>query len=300
MTLDPVDHAVISQGIIAAAREMGSKLVRSAYSTVVREAADASAALMDRQGRVVAQAEMIPMQLGSMRATWTACAQRHPVETLVEGDFYLSNDPYNGGQHIPDVFIFQPVFFEGRVIGFAASVAHHLEMGGAAAGIVADATDLYQEGLRLPPARWNLERDWDGGPLQAPDRGQHPRAPAHPGRLQRPVRRQRCGRRTAEGTGRQVRRRETLEASMAELIAYSERRVRAAIAELSPTAPGTAKTSSTTTASTMNRLPSGLPSRSWATPFTSTLPAPAARSRAISTARFPRPTRRPSHRSRPR
>ncbi|MBT5434461.1 MAG: hydantoinase B/oxoprolinase family protein, partial [Rhodospirillaceae bacterium] len=166
MTIDPVDHAVISQGIIAAAREMGSKLVRSAYSTVVREAADASAALLDRDGRIVAQAEMIPMQLGSMTATWQACVDHHPVEDLVEGDFYLSNDPYNGAQHIPDVFIFQPVFFEGRVIAFAASVAHHLEFGGAAAGIVADATDLYQEGLRLPPARWNLKRDWFGGPLQ--------------------------------------------------------------------------------------------------------------------------------------
>jgi len=231
MPLDPVDYAVISQGIIAAAREMGSKLVRSAYSTVVREAADASAALMDRQGRVVAQAEMIPMQLGSMTATWSACAERHPVETLEEGDFYLSNDPYNGGQHIPDVFIFQPVFFEGRVIAFAASVAHHLEFGGAAAGIVADAIDLYQEGLRLPPARWNLARDWFGGPLQrliaanirVPDltlgdlNAQFAANGVGAGRLKDLARKYGAA---------------TLEASMAELIAYSERRVRAAIAEI--------------------------------------------------------------------
>ncbi len=166
MQLDPVDYAVISQGIIAAAREMGSKLVRSAFSTVVREAADASAGLLDRNGRTVAQAEMIPMQLGSLHATWAACARHFPPETLKEGDFYLSNDPYEGGQHLPDVFIFQPVFFNQELLGFAASVAHHLEIGGAAPGIVADARDIYQEGLRLPPSRWNLDRDWNGGPLQ--------------------------------------------------------------------------------------------------------------------------------------
>lgn len=166
LTLDVIDQAVISQGIIAAAREMGSKLVRSAFSTVVREAADASAALLDPEGRIVAQAEMIPMHLGSMAATFEACARHHPPEDLSEGDFYLSNDPYEGGQHLPDVYIFSPVFLSGRLIGFAASVAHHLEMGGAAAGIVANATDIYQEGLRLPPSCWNLERHWHGGPLQ--------------------------------------------------------------------------------------------------------------------------------------
>ncbi|MCE2519546.1 MAG: hydantoinase B/oxoprolinase family protein [Alphaproteobacteria bacterium] len=166
MTLDVIDQAVISQGIIAAAREMGSKLVRSAFSTVVREAADASAALLDPGGRIVAQAEMIPMHLGSMAATLEACVRHHPPEDLREGDFYLSNDPYEGGQHLPDVYIFSPVFFSGRLIGFAASVAHHLEMGGAAAGIVANATDIYQEGLRLPPSCWNLQRHWHGGPRQ--------------------------------------------------------------------------------------------------------------------------------------
>jgi len=231
MTLDPVDYAVISQGILAAAREMGTKLVRSAYSTVVREAADASAGLMDAQGRIVAQAEMIPMQLGSMTATWAACAKHHPVETLKEGDFYLCNDPYEGGQHIPDVFIFHPIFFEGRLLGFAASVAHHLEMGGAAAGIAADASDVYQEGLRLPPSRWNLERDWYGGPLQ--------RLIAQNIRVPQLTIGDFNAQFAANGVGagrlRQLAAKygpETVEAAMAELIAYSERRVRAAISEV--------------------------------------------------------------------
>ncbi len=166
MALDPVDYAVISQGIIAAAREMGAKLIRSAYSTIVREAQDASAALLDREGNVVAQAELIPMQLGPMKMTFVPCAATHPVESLRPGDFYITNDPFNGGQHLPDVFIFSPVFFEGEVIGFGASVAHHLDLGGGAPGLNADASDIYQEGLQIPPSCYNMERDWNGGPFE--------------------------------------------------------------------------------------------------------------------------------------
>src|SRR5690606_21095997 len=108
------DYAVVSQGLIAAAREMGAKLIRSAYSTIVREASDASAALLDRHGNVVAQAELIPMQLGPMADTFRACAELFPVDTLVEGDFYINNDPFAGGQHLQDVFIYQPIFYEGE------------------------------------------------------------------------------------------------------------------------------------------------------------------------------------------
>jgi len=231
MPLDPVDYAVISQGLIAAAREMGAKLVRSAYSTVVREAADASAALMDRHGNIVAQAEMIPMQLGSMKTTFDACAALDPVESLVEGDFYMSNDPYNGAQHIPDVFIFSPIFLEGRLIGFSASVAHHLEFGGGAPGINAGASDIYQEGLRLPPGRWNLERDWYGGPLQ--------RLIAANIRVPQLTLGDFNAQFAANGVGagrlKQLAAKyapEALEAAMTELMDYSERRVRAALAEV--------------------------------------------------------------------
>ena len=232
MTLDPVDYAVISAGLIAAAREMGIKLVRSAYSTVVREAADASAALMDRRGNVVSQAEMIPMQLGSMRATFDACAALHPVETLKEGDFYITNDPYNGAQHLPDVFMFQPVFFEGRVIGFGASVAHHLEFGGGGVGINTAAGDIYQEGLRLPPSCWNMARDWEGN-------GRLKRLIATNIRVPQLTIGDFDAQFAAMGTGggrlRELAAKygvERLEAAMDQLLDYSERRVRAAIAEV--------------------------------------------------------------------
>ena len=83
--LSPIDYAVISQALIASAREMGVKLIRSAYSTILREARDGSAGLMDRHGNTVAQAELIPMQLGPIGETLRACLKRHPVETLTAG-----------------------------------------------------------------------------------------------------------------------------------------------------------------------------------------------------------------------
>src|SRR5215467_8301131 len=81
-TLDPVDYAVISHALIAIAREMGTKLIRSSYSNIVREAQDASAALLDAQGNVVAQAELIPMHLGSMSEIFLACVAQCPISTL--------------------------------------------------------------------------------------------------------------------------------------------------------------------------------------------------------------------------
>lgn len=166
-TLDPVDYAVISQALIAAAREMGVKLIRSAYSTVVREARDCSAGLLDAKGEVVAQAELIPQQLGPMSDVFGPCAELYPVSELVEGDFYISNDPFHGGQHLPDIYIFSPIFFEGRVVGFGATTAHHLDLGGGSPGLNQGASDVYQEGLRIPPTKYNLARDWGAkGPFQ--------------------------------------------------------------------------------------------------------------------------------------
>lgn len=148
--LDPVDYAVISQGLIAAAREMGVKLIRSAYSTIIREAADASAALFDREGNVVAQAELIPMQLGPMSEIFRSCAAACPVDQLKEGDFYITNDPYSGGQHLQDVFIYSPVFFDGELVGFAGTVAHHLDLGGGNPGLTTEAVDVHAEGFIFP------------------------------------------------------------------------------------------------------------------------------------------------------
>ena len=166
MALDRVDQAIISQALVAAAKEMGIKLVRSAYSPIVREANDCSAALLDAAGNVVSQAELIPMQLGPIGTTFRPCAELHPPETLEPGDFYINNDPYHGGQHVPDIFIFTPIFFRARLVGFSATVAHHLDLGGGAPGLNMAAGDVHQEGLIFPPSRYNVNRDWNGGPLE--------------------------------------------------------------------------------------------------------------------------------------
>ena len=165
-SLDPVDYAVISQALIAIAREMGTKLVRSSYSNIVREAQDASAALFDASGNVVAQAELIPMHLGSMSEIFRACVERCPIGDLKPGDFYINNDPYGGGQHLQDVFIFTPIFFGKRVIAFAGTVAHHLDLGGGNPGMTPDAVDVHAEGIIIPPSRYTYARDWNGGPLE--------------------------------------------------------------------------------------------------------------------------------------
>lgn len=161
--LDPVEYAILSQSLIAAAREMGAKLIRSAYSTILREARDGSAALLDARGQTVAQAELIPMQLGTIGRIFGPCAALFPPETLEPDDVLFINDPYSGGQHLQDVFIFHPIHVDGAVIGFAASVAHHLDLGGGNPGLNPAAADVYSEGLIIPPMKINLKRDWHGG-----------------------------------------------------------------------------------------------------------------------------------------
>ena len=229
--LDPADYSVISQGLIAAAREMGVKLIRSAYSTIVREAGDASAALLDRDGNVVAQAERIPMQLGPMAGTFRACADLFPVETLEAGDFYVNNDPFEGGQHLQDVFIYSPIFVAGEIVGFAGTVAHHLDLGGGNPGLNATAADVHAEGFIFPPSKYNFDRDWNGGPLErlvaanlrVPSQtigdfnAQFAANAIGTHRVQ-----QLCGKYGAD----------VIKATMQELLNYSERRFRAALAEV--------------------------------------------------------------------
>lgn len=231
MTLDPVDYAVISQALLAAAREMGTKLVRSAYSNIVREARDASCAILDAEGNIVAQSEMVPMQLGSMNTTLKACLALYPPQTLVEDDFLVNNHPFHGGQHLQDVFLFRPVFVDGALVAFVGSTAHHLDLGGGSAGLNALATDVFQEGLLLPPMKFSLSRDWNGGiferllaaNIRVPDQTLgdfNAQFAAKAIGLERV--RQLCAK---YGTA-------TVRATMKELIDYSERQLRAAIREV--------------------------------------------------------------------
>lgn len=166
VAVSPADQAVITQALLAAANEMGAKLIRSAHSPIVREASDCSTALLDRDGNVVAQAELIPLQLGSISHTFEPCREYMRYAVLSEDDFFINNDPFHGGQHVPDVFIFTPIFVGDTHVGFSASVAHHIDLGGGAPGLNPDASDVHQEGIIIPPSRYSLSRDWNGGPLE--------------------------------------------------------------------------------------------------------------------------------------
>jgi N-methylhydantoinase B len=230
MTLSAIDYAVISQAIVAGAREMGTKLIRSAYSTILREARDGSAAILDRDGYTVAQAELIPMQLGTIGAIFQSCAKIYDLDEVTPDDFFVMNDSYSGGQHLQDVFFFHPIFVGERRVGFAASVAHHLDIGGGSPGLSPNARDIHSEGLIIPPTKFSMVRDWNGGPLERILRA-NVRAPLQTmGDFNAQIAANRIGvRRIAELCERYGT--EKVEAVMAEFQSYTERRVRAGIAQ---------------------------------------------------------------------
>ena len=229
MNVSPVDQAVITQALVAAADEMGIKLIRSAHSPVVREAQDCSAAILDRTGRVVSQADLIPIQLGSVTHTFRACLQHHPLETLQEGDFLINNDPYSGGQHLPDIFLFSPIFLDEVLIGITATVVHHIDLGGGAPGLNPDAGDVHEEGITFPPSRYSIDRDWNGGPFERLVRANVRMPEATIGDMNAQFAANAVGGERLRGLCRKFGT-ETVFAAMDEMLAYSERRMRAAIA----------------------------------------------------------------------
>lgn len=162
---DPTQLAILANAMRAIADEMGAILVRSAFSTIVREARDCATALLDAQGNVVAQAEMIPIHNGGLSAAFHASAAQLDLSAIGPDAAILLNDPYAGGQHLNDFILFQPIFLAGELIGWAGNTAHHLDVGGGGAGINIDATELIQEGIILPPLLIDVKKDLHGGPI---------------------------------------------------------------------------------------------------------------------------------------
>lgn len=156
---------ILAKAFSAAAEEMGANLVRSSFSTIVREARDCSTALLDSSGRVFAQAEMIPIQLSALSMSFQSFRQEYDLDGIRPGQALILNDPFAGGQHLNDIIVFTPIFFDDKLIGFAGSTAHHLDIGGGTPGANSRATDNYQEGLRLPPMIFDVEADWHRGHL---------------------------------------------------------------------------------------------------------------------------------------
>lgn len=147
-TIDLLELEVMGHAWSAIAEEMGSVLVRGSLSPNIRERRDASAALFDAEGRMVAQAAHIPVHLGAMPEAVRAVRDRAPQP----GDVFILNDPYAGGSHLPDLTLVEAVELDGRIVGYAAVRAHHADVGGMSPGSMPQgATELVQEGLILPP-----------------------------------------------------------------------------------------------------------------------------------------------------
>jgi N-methylhydantoinase B len=148
--IDPITQEIVGNALASIADEMATTIFRTAHSTVVRDGMDFSAALCDAHGETVAQAVTVPFHLGSvphametLRAKWG--------DRMRPGDVFVMNDPFDGGIHLQDIFVFKPVFHEAELVGFATTTAHHGDVGGRLPGSAAcDNTEIFQEGLRLP------------------------------------------------------------------------------------------------------------------------------------------------------
>ncbi len=157
MKLDAVGLEVMAHAFASIAEEMGLVLVHSALSPNIRERRDASAALFDAEGEMIAQAAHIPVHLGALADAVAAIRKLEPSP----GELFLLNDPYAGGSHLPDLTLIGAIDIDGRVGGYSVVRAHHSDIGGMTAGSMpAGARELYQEGLVIPPTRLtaDLER----------------------------------------------------------------------------------------------------------------------------------------------
>jgi N-methylhydantoinase B len=151
-TLDPVTQEILRHAFVAIAEEMAVVEERSSFSSVIREMQDFSCGLFDAEGRMIAHSAQIPAQLGLMQFALAAAVER--FGTLDDGDVVLCNHPYHGGTHTPDLQLFAPLWHDGELLGYAGSIAHHIDVGGRVAGTKSAAnTELFQEGILLPPVK---------------------------------------------------------------------------------------------------------------------------------------------------
>jgi N-methylhydantoinase B len=219
--LDPVTLQVMIGGLRAACEEMGAVLIRSAYSANIKERRDCSTALFDPDGEMVMQAEHIPVHLGSMPESVAAVLD----EPQRPGETWMLNDPYRGGTHLPDITLISPIFVGGTLSGFAASRAHHADVGGPTpGGMPAGSTQLEEEGLVIPPTLASSQALEEVASCM-----RSPRQRLADLRAQQAANRIGSLRLTELAQRHGL---DELRAGMAETLAYAERRTRAALAEL--------------------------------------------------------------------
>lgn len=233
MRLDIMTLNVLINSFHEIAEEMGVNLLRSARSTIIREARDCSCALLDARGRIIAEAEHIPVQMSSLSLPMRACLQKFGGK-IGPSEVFVTNDPYIGGQHLQDITVFTPVFSRSRLIAFTGSIAHHVDIGGGAAGLTFDAKEFYEEGLRFTAVKYDLKRDFAKNGSFYDLIHSNFRVPHITwGDLQAQLAANEIGkRRLLELVNRYGLR--TLQFYMDAVMAYSERRMRAAIRKIPP------------------------------------------------------------------
>lgn len=160
--IDPITLEVVRHKLDGIANEMELNLLRSSFSPIVKEGLDASASLFTIKGETLAQACSVPIHLATLIPVVNAILSSYPLESMKDGDVYIMNDPYLGGTHLPDIALVAPVFGKsGKPIAITATMAHHQDVGGMSPGsIPTHATEIFQEGLRIPPLKF-----YDGGEL---------------------------------------------------------------------------------------------------------------------------------------
>ena len=150
---DPVTREVIRSSLVSAADSMAVTVVRTARSAVVKDGMDFSTAVFNRGGEQVAQGLTLPFHMGAMQPALAGVLAQFAGD-VEPGDILASNDPYSGASHLPDIFLFKPVFADGTLSAWLCVIAHHTDIGGrVAGGNACDNTEIYQEGLRLPPLK---------------------------------------------------------------------------------------------------------------------------------------------------
>ena len=156
MTVDPVTLQVIQARLAGIVQEMQNSLFRTGYSTIIRESQDASCAILNTQGEVVAQHVVLPLHMGAFPACAAGVLKNYTVSEIHEGDAFITNHPYLGGSpHAPDMAVLSPIFYKGDWVGFAANLAHKSDIGGPVPGSCwSQAREIYQEGLHVPPIKY--------------------------------------------------------------------------------------------------------------------------------------------------
>ena len=228
---DPIALELFKNAIFSIADEMALTVFRTTYSGVLKDNMDYSTGFADGDGRLAAQGLTLPGHLGSVPTAMEAI-MRHFGDDIAPGDVFIMNDPFDGGMHLPDIFVMKPLFHEGERLAFACTVCHHTDVGGRVAGSNAsDSTEIYAEGLRIAPMKL-----YDAGKLNKTIMTfleKNVRVPVHG--VRRPARAARrlpYRREAVRRAGGALRPGANQADSCSETIDYSERLTRAALSEL--------------------------------------------------------------------